>query len=474
LEPLEHRIAQFIEDHRLFAGARRLLLAVSGGVDSMALLHAMQRLVSRRILRADLLCAHVNHQLRGAASDADEAFVGREAAKLGMPVITTLVDVVAYSRSHRLSIETAGRQVRLTTLDEIARKHKCAWIATGHHMNDNAETLLQRLSRGTGFRGLAGIRPSRLLEPGITLGRPLLGCPRSEIVAYLTNRKLAWREDTTNADCVHTRNHVRHHLLPTLQSNSASSLVETLAALAASTTKLMERVEQRAALAGSQHVRAIDGGVTISVEAIAAMPEIVAVELIRRQLAALGCGEKNLTRRHYRTILDLARRQTTITLPAGFLASRESDEVCLRHGRSEIQAPPPGAAAELDLPGVTEYGGYQIDAQILDRTALDADSIKTNGDPFTAYLDIDRLTLPLVARPRLPGDRFHPLGMADEKKVGKFLTAGRVPERLRRRLLILEDAERIVWVCPVRISERVKITDHTRRVLVLRVADTAT
>ena len=474
MEPLEHTIAQFIEDHRLFAGAKRILLAISGGVDSMALLHVIQTLASQRILNADLLIAHINHQLRGAASDADEVLVVQEATKLGLPVMTTRVDVEAYSRSHKLSTETAGRQARLISLGELAREHRCAWIATGHQMNDNAETLLQRLGRGTGYRGLAGIRPSRSLDDGITLGRPLLGCQRSDIAAYLTNRKLAWREDATNTDSVHTRNHIRHRLLPALQGSSAGSLVQTLAALAASTTKLMERVEQCAERASSQYVSAVDGGVAISVEALAATPEIIAIELIRRQLVAMGCGERNLTRRHYKAILDLARCQGTVTLPAGFQASRESDDIVLRTGSSEIPSLPPSTAAKLDLPGAIEYGPYRIEAQILERTALEANCIKANPNPFTAYLDLDRLRLPLFVRPRLPGDRFHPLGMSSEKKVGKFLTAGRVPEKQRRRLMIFADAERIVWVCPVRISERVRIIDDTRRVLILRITDSAT
>ncbi len=474
LRRLEEKVAQFIETHGLFAGAEGLLLAVSGGADSIALLHVMQTLASQGIIAADLLCTHVNHQLRGAASDGDAAFVTAEAAKLDLPIVTTTADVKAYAKSHKLSIETAGRQVRLAWLGETARTHRCAWIATGHQKDDNAETVLHRLHRGTGFRGLAGIWPSRSLDADAHLARPLLCCRRSEIVAYLQARNLPWREDWTNTDCAYTRNYLRHRLLPALESESADSLVEPLASLATSATRLARQVGEQAALATSRHVEFVDGEVVIDAGAMAALPEMVAVELIRFQLTALGCGERNLTQHHYRDILDMARPRpdrTKLTLPGGVIACREYEKLILRSQVSPNHTAMPVASAMLNIPGVIDYTGCQIEARILDHHEIEKIRIKGNQNAFVEYLDLDRLELPLAVRPRRAGDRFHPLGLAGEKRVGKFLTAARVPEKQRRRVLVFEDKAQIVWICPIRISERAKVTHQTRRILALRVSD---
>lgn len=466
-------MARFVRTHRLFTGAPRILLAISGGADSITLLHAMQTLVSEGIITVDLLCTHVNHQLRGAASEADEAFVIDRAKTLGLPVVTTTIAVKTYAKSHKLSIETAGRQIRLAWLGATAREHDCAWIATGHQKDDNAETILHRLHRGTGFRGLAGIWPSRGFEGNLRLARPLLDCRRSEIVAYLQDCDLPWREDRTNTDCTYTRNYVRHRLLPALQNESNESLVEALASLATSATELAQRISQQAELAASRHVEFVDGEVVIDAEIMAALPEIVAVELVRLQLGDLGCGERNLTQRHYRDILGLARPQTTgksLALPGGFVAGRQYDKLILRSQARPDHANAPLTSTVLNIPGVIDYAGYRIEAQILDPAEIDNAKIKGDRNRFVEYLDLDRLRPPLAVRPRRAGDRFRPLGLAGQKKVGKFLTTAKVPPKQRQRVLVLEDADRIVWVCPVRISEDVKVTGQTRRILAMNVA----
>lgn len=472
MEPLEDKVACFIQAHRLFEETARILLAVSGGADSVALLHVMRTLTSKGVLPAHLICVHINHQLRGAASAGDEAFVLEQAAKLKLPCITRNIDVSTCARTQKLSIETAGRQLRLACLGKVARTHDCAWIATGHQQDDNAETVLQRLRRGTGFRGLAGIWPCRPLADELRLARPLLGCTRAEIVAYLKRRHLRWREDQTNTDCVHTRNYIRHRLLPYLQSESTGSLTAELADLAASAQSLHLRVAKEAEAAAIRHVNSVGNERAIEAAALAALPEMVAVELVRLQLTGLGCGERDLTQHHYRGILTQTRSDSAgkaMSLPGGFVACRRRDRIVLCRPASSASVPIPTAAVKVAIPGTTDFAGYRIEARILACTESVMKEIKGDKGPFLEYLDCDRVGPSLVVRGRRQGDRFVPLGLASEKKAGKFLTAARVPEKTRRRVLIFEDNERIVWVCPVRISERVKITDRTRRILALSV-----
>lgn len=477
MERLEDNVIGFITAYRLFQEAERVLLAVSGGADSIALLHIMHRLVDREILRLALVCIHVNHGLRGAAGDADEAFVVEQATKLGLPLTIERIDVATYAKAEKLSIETAARQLRLACLSEVARSEKCSWIATGHQRDDNAETVLHRLRRGTGFRGLGGIWPARELCDGLTWGRPLLNCTRLEIEAYLRTRGLVWREDHTNSNCIYTRNHIRHRLLPSLQREASGSLTDLLSKLATSSCKLYTHIARQAAEAEARHVHSTDDECLIEKEALAHLPQPVAVELIRRQLTSLDCGERDLTQRHFRSILDLTRSASpdkAPLLPDGLIACRRGQYVALHRPVKRNPIPVESPAAQITVPGAASFGGYSVEASTMSSHDLSIAEIKHDKSPLLEYLDLGRIKGPLVVRRRQRGDRFQPLGLAGWKRLGKFLTAARVPEAARDKVLVLEDAEGIIWVCPIRISERVKVTDRTRQILVLEVTHTGT
>ncbi len=471
---MEQNVAGFIRLHGLFAGAGRILLAISGGADSTALLHILQSLRAHGMLSTELVCAHVNHRLRGPASDEDERFVVELATRLGLPVVTRAVDVQAHAKAHRLSVETAARRLRLEALREMAAASGCTWVATGHQKNDNAETILQRLRRGTGFRGLAGIRPVRRLGDGPWFASPLLEVTREEIVAYLSRRKLDWREDRTNVDPTYTRNYIRHKLLPALQQESRGSLVEALSALAASASRLYDRVQREAEEAMSQLAQVHEGRIAFAASRLSSLPELVAVELIRQVLVKLGCGEQNLTQDHYARIMQLARSAGggELTLPGEFTAWRQREEIVFsgpaprsRGGELVLQSP----SVTLRIPGETQFAGYRIEARVLDAGELDTRQIKRDKSPSREYLDLGRVRQPVIVRARRAGDRFHPLGLDREKKLGKFLTAARVPANVREHLLVFADREKIIWVCPVRIAEPVRITQETQRILMLEV-----
>jgi len=475
LDALEEKVAEFIGRHGLFAGARRVLLAVSGGADSIALLGVLTSLRREGLLGAELICAHVNHGLRGPAGDEDEAFVTEQAGRSKLPVTTARVDVREYASKHRLSVETAARQLRLERLCATARQHGCSWIATGHQKNDNAETVVHRLWRGTGFRGLAGIWPGRQFDNGIRFARPMLCVTRDEIRAYLNARNVTWRQDHTNADPAYTRNLIRHQLLPALGRTSTGVLVEALSELATAAHRLGRRIARETETAQRTLTKRRHEQTRLAAHGLANLAEPVAVELIRRELVHLGCGERDLSREHYRNILRLARQRTAgkaTALPQGFSARRCGDTILLmappdthdRAGIGKARAPVP-----LQIPGTTRCGWCRIKSSIVNSSEIERQKIEGDRDPFCEYLDCDRIAPGVVVRPRRPGDRFRPLGMADEKKVGKFLTTAKVPRAVRKDVLVLDDGVQIIWVCPVRIGERVKVTKDTRRVLQLKV-----
>lgn len=473
LNGIEQRTAEFIGMNGLFAEARRILLAVSGGADSIALLHILKTLRSEGILEAELWCAHVNHQLRGTASEGDEQFAIDQATQLNLPAVTRTVDVRTYAEQYKLSVETAGRQLRLMNLSEIARAHGCAWVATGHQKNDNAETVLQRLRRGTGFRGLAGMWPARQFGDGPTFARPLLGSTRNEIIQYLTMRGLRWREDRTNADVTYTRNDIRHRLLPTLQQESHGDIVEELCALAASAKRLYDQVRQRASDAWLTMTGPARQGVAIDTGRLLSLPQPVSVELIRLALAKLGCGERDVTQYHYRSISGLARQRRggkSLTLPGGFVARYELGHVILEPQTSRSRAlEGPTEEVRLKIPGKTRIAGFEVEANVLKQREVEKTKLKRDRNRFVEYFDAARVSRPIVVRRRRPGDRFRPLGLPGEKKVGKFLTAAKAPGPVRQQILIFHDGQKIIWVCPVRASEDTKVIDSTTQLLRLEV-----
>lgn len=471
----EQKVAGFVRANALFDSTDAVLLAVSGGADSMALLYAMCALKSRGILSAALSCAHINHQLRGAEADEDEAFVRSQVEELKLRVISRRIDVRDFAGANKLSIETAARKLRRETLLAIAGDNGCTGVATGHQKNDNAETVLQRLARGTGYRGLAGIWPGKTFGGDVRFVRPLLCVTRDEIVAYLRKQNVQWRVDHTNADCGYRRNYIRHRLLPVLQEQCSGSVVEQLSALAQSAHRFHRLVQARSKSVWSELADVRDGQVTFDLHRFMSEPPMVRVALIRRGLAELGCGERDLTQRHYEGIVHLAEESAAgkkLMLPGRFVAQRDGNALVLapaeRKGGDEERVK---ECAQIEVPGRTRFAGCVIEAALFEAPDTDLEKFKGQKTHCVEWFDRDKLKLPLSVRFRNAGDRFQPLGMPAEKKVGKFLTAAQVPQRVRRKVLVIADREKIIWVCPIRISEQAKVTDQTQRILQLRIAD---
>jgi len=492
LSEFEKKVADFITANQLLDSADKVLLAVSGGADSTALLHSMYALKTESVFDAELLCAHINHQLRGAEANLDEDFVIAQAAELKLAITTKRLNVRGFASRNKLSIETAARKLRIKSLLEMAKADNCKVIATAHQKNDNAETILQRLSRGTGFRGLGGIWPVRAFEgttknedpaDKVKFVRPLLCVRRDEIIEYLKERNLKWRQDHTNADCTYRRNYIRHRLLPELQQNCSGSIVEHLSDLAVSARKFYSLVCARAAKSWPELADCAAEKVKLDLKMLLAQPHPVRVELIRRSLTTIGSGERNLTQRHYEKILQLAKQNVggrKIDLPGTFAVRREY--VSLVFARLEKKSHlNVSRSIELKVPGQTRFGRYLIEATIFEAENVNLGTSKTGSflrgndiggkTKLVERFDLDKVKLPLVIRLREAGDRFIPLGLYAEKKVGKFLTAARVPQSIRRRTLIIADSEKIICVWPVRMSEQAKITPGTRKVLQLQIAD---
>ncbi|UCE50265.1 MAG: tRNA lysidine(34) synthetase TilS [Phycisphaerales bacterium] len=481
LSEFERKVADFVKANGLVGSAQKLLLAVSGGADSTALIHTMHTLKAAGIFKCELLCAHLNHQLRGSDADLDEEFVAARTAKLKLPLITRSLDVRGHARREKLSIETAARELRIRALSRIAKANNCHAIVTAHQKNDNAETICQRLARGTGFRGLAGIWPARIFSDGTKFIRPLLCVGRDEIVEYLQRRNLQWRHDRTNADCSYRRNFIRHCLLPELQRNSNHSIVERLSELAKSAREFYGAICARVDELWKDVADCTGDEVALDVEVFLIQAPPVKIELVRRSLAHIGCGERDLTQGHYENVLQLAEQSVTggkIDLPGAFAVCRGYGSLVFSSDQKRLvgQVPPyvdnrDRQSVALNLMGKTRFDKYLIEAEILDVDSSELEQFTASKTDYAEWFDLDRIKAPLTVRLRRSGDRFIPLGMKSHKKLGKFLTAHRVPHRLRNEVLVVADAEKIIWVCPLRISEQARVTNRTRTVLQLQISD---
>lgn len=467
----ERRVIDCAASLGLFDRRDRVLLALSGGADSTALLYILHRCRQLGRLPQAPLCIHLNHQLRQQDSDLDEAFARACANSLGLEFQSQSIDVKAYARQHRLSVETAARELRLRCLVNLSKAGNCTTVATGHHRDDNAETVLQRLSRGTGFRGLAGIWPKRTIM-GLNFISPLLCVGREDIRTYLRARELAWREDASNHNCSFRRNFIRHKLLPTLQQSCVASLPTLLDRLSIEARKLQEQVNARADMICAQLAHVADDRTLLPKKRLLSEPEIIQIELMRRILVDLGCGERNLSAGHYQRVIQLANagRSNRIQLPEGFAVRSQSDILTFER---EPNQPPPGPhripPTELNVPGFTAFGPYAVEAHWVDAAGMRGLAFERQGHSYTEHLDWDKLDSPISIRFRRAGDRFCPLGKRTPQRVSKFLINAKIPAIRRDQIPILTDARKLIWVCPVRICDEAKVTAETTRILRIQV-----
>jgi len=475
LNEFEKAAAEFIKANELFGSANKILLAVSGGADSTALMRAMSALKTDRLLEAELFCAHINHQLRGALADGDEDFVVGEAEKLNIPVIVKKVDVKTFADRNKLSIETAARQLRIKALIDIAKENDINLIATAHHAGDNAETILQRLSRGTGFRGLGGIWPVKVFKERFYFVRPLIYLKRSDIIEYLNRRNLNWRRDHTNEDISYRRNFIRHKLLPVLQAECKDDIVKLLTELADSACGFYKLVSEQADKVWADAAECEPYRISLNLKTFTSQPQPVKVEMVLRSLECLGSGQRDLTQEHFNKILNSAGKKESgklIEMPAGYTVSRQYDKLVFESPQRAFKPSEQLAAgAAVEVPGQRRFGDFLVEASILEVRPAILEEFKADKNSFVEWFDLEKLRPPLTVRLRKAGDKFVPLGLAEQKKVGRFLTDAKVPRKIREKILVVEDSEKIIWVWPVRMSQQAAVSPDTRNVLQLRITE---
>jgi tRNA(Ile)-lysidine synthase len=431
----------------MLAGGDRVLVAVSGGADSVALLLALVELAPA--LALDLHVLHVDHLLR-PDSAGDAAFVERLARSLGVPVSVARVQVGGGA-----SVEAAARAARHAALDAQATRLRARRIALGHTADDQAETVLMRLLEGAGVRGLAAIPPVRG-----RIVRPLIETRRRDIERALRDAGVEWIEDPTNRDPKFLRNRIRHEVLPLLASAYAADVVPALtraATLAREATEALDHLATRE-LDAVATVEA-DGAITLPVVALRAVPAFVAPEVLRQAAARLG-GSAPLRAWAHRGLARVAasppaRRPFRL---GGVVVEVSGDRV--RLGREPAR---PLGPRSLTVPGRVELSeiGRTLCATVIDRA-----SYVIPTDPTVAAFDADTLPSTLLVRPRARGDRVTVFG-GIERRLKTLLIAARIPRWERSRVPVVEAEGDVLWVAGVRRGARAPLAKETRRVLEL-------
>jgi tRNA(Ile)-lysidine synthase len=462
---LRDRTRRTIERHALVAPGGRVLVALSGGPDSVALLHVLVDLQSC----GDLILAgvaHFNHQLRGDAADADERFCRELAASLALPIQVGSADVRDEARRTGRSIEDAARTLRYKFLEEAADRLNADAIAVGHSLDDQAETFLLRLIRGSGPRGLASIRP----RAGRVI-RPLIEIPRAELRQYAQDHRLQWCEDDTNADRSIPRNRVRHELIPYLARDFSPAIVDVLAREAAIALVDEDRLEQEAIdLASSIVLRNTGGTIELAAAALSSLHPALQARVARRVLSIVP-GPGHIGFDQIQRLLDLTKgdpKRTSVSLP-GRQVERRGDRIVVGPALSRGTTEANSFRVPLSIPGeVTLDGaGWAVSAE----RAESAGEAAAPGSGRAAVVAVAAmpLTLPLAVRSRRPGDRFRPLGQIGRKKLQDFLVDRKIPREMRDSLpLVVDGADRIVWVVGQAVAEDFRVTEPARGVILLK------
>jgi tRNA(Ile)-lysidine synthase len=457
---------------RLFPLDARLVVGVSGGADSMGLLHALVSLNTQPGFRLELHIAHLNHRLRGDDADADAAFVQAAADGYDLPCTIEAEDIAAAASAQRISIEEAARHRRYAFFESVCRTVRAGFVALAHHADDNVETILHRILRGTGLRGLAGIPRVRPLRPGsdIRLVRPLLPYDRRTIREFNEAEAVPYREDVTNLSREPLRNRLRHVILPLLAEQVNPQTGDALLRLAEQARWVNEYMDETAqAVFDSLVIERTDQELSLNAAALARKSRIVQAELVRRAIASFELGEQDITFAHLSTIVDLVADNISgkqLHLPAGMTVSKIYHRLVFA---VPTEQPREMLAPEIVIhaPGRTTLPLHGLEvACVLDELAPDAAPAAMHAThPGEEWLDWDALHPPLVIRRRRPGDRFWPLGAPGTKKVSEFLIDAKVEPVDRDRLAILCDRLGPVWLIGYRIDDRVKLTRQTRRIL---------
>ncbi|MDY6835279.1 MAG: tRNA lysidine(34) synthetase TilS [Chloroflexota bacterium] len=474
LDHLAHRVFLFVKQHNLMMAGEKAIVAVSGGPDSVCLLHILHLLQEE--IGMHIHVAHLDHMLRGEDSRADAEYVRQLCQASNIPVTLQSRDVQSYRAQQHLSLEEAARYLRYEFLAQVAQTTGANLVVVGHTSDDQVETVLMNLIRGTGLQGLAGMQPHTLYRVSsgnqVRVVRPLLCVSRTEVQQYCQDHDLKPREDNSNGNTIHLRNCIRHELIPLLKSynpsikecmlNTTQIMQETNALLDSQIRDLWEHTVVRE-----------DNTMILDKEKISSQHVALQNQLIREVFRQLLGDLTNIERKH----IEIVRKALSfpsgksISLPRGLVLYVEYNRCIIGADLNPpLELIPIQGERRLQLPGETQLPGWRVEAtfKIIGPVACKW-PLRRDRFPhplsLTAYIDPDVCGNDLTVRTRKPGDRFQPLGMSESKKLQDFMVDAHIPKAWRDRIPLVCSSEQILWVVGWRINNTIRVTENTRRIL---------
>jgi len=487
---LESKVIDFIQRYSLISPGEIVVVGVSGGADSVCLLHVLVKW--QKGLGIKLHVAHLNHQLRGVESEADAEYVSNLAGSLGISITIDRQDVAAYRIERNSSVEEAARELRYAFLARVAREVGANRIAIGHTRDDQVETILMHILRGTGITGLCGLAPCSPMaydsqgmswpaptcRGNLLVIRPLLDITREETTSYCQEHQLDPRIDSSNVSLSFFRNRIRLQLLPRLRQYNPS-VDQALLRLADIAREGNAFIEQQASGLWDEVARQENNAIYLDRKQIASLPIALQRQLLRTTVTRLAGDTRDIEASHIeaaRSLLDkpVGKR---ISLPHGIICQGGYDEIVIASEAWQSQLPscpfpPLPGEFPLKVPGKTVFPGWKVIASII-REREDSlplrDTLSTSEGTYRSNLvadfDLHKTGTELFVRQRQPGDRFQPLGMDMPKKLQEFMVDAKIPRSWRGRISIVCSPQQIIWVLGWRIDDRVKVTESSKETL---------
>lgn len=461
---LERSVTALIREYGLVSGGEKVLVAVSGGPDSVCLLHILDKLKGDLGIRLHI--AHLNHGLRAVEAESDADYVAALAEQLDIPATIETRDVNEYNRGRGTSLEEAAREVRYGFLDEVAQLTGATRVAVGHTRDDMVETLLMHYLRGTGMQGLRGLRPAAPIpygkqDDGRWVIRPLLGLTGQQTSSYCQSAGLNACIDSTNEQTGFLRNRIRLELLPLLRQYNPD-IDEALIRLSDLAVEDTDFIDGQAAIVFDQ-TSSSEGCLTcLDSGKLRGVPLALQRRVFRMVLERVYGNLKDVEAVHVESLVRLLFGSTgkCVNLPGGLVANNERNRmVIIPPGKQACPWPALEQEYKLQIPGETTLPGWRVTGEIIGENYFREDDI------FSASFDLNKTGRDLSVRGRVAGDRFYPLGMAHNRKIQDFLVDSAVPRSWRNSVPLVCSTEQIIWVVGWRIDDRVKVTTSTEQVL---------
>ncbi len=451
MKKIEQKVIKLVDENKLIDRNDKVLVALSGGPDSVFLLYLLKKFKRRFNLSVGAI--HVNHKIRGNAADEDERFCSKLCSDLNIEFFACSADVKEYALQNKISIEEAGRIIRYKKFEEYSFKYGYTKIATAHNSGDNAETVLLNLIKGTGLKGVAGIP----LKRGNII-RPVLNLSKAEITKYLEENRIGYRIDSTNAENEFQRNYIRNKIIPLIKDRLNPQIEETLFNSSEIFRNILFLTEKKINRYLSSVIKFIDNKLYISILKLSEIEKELRGEIIKASL------ERNfsiqISFNDVKKVIFLLESEAgkKVQLSNSLSAVRERDNITIFKNVITQEFP----AVRIETGERIKINGKYLVIEPVDKMPE-----SYTGKGSIEYISADGLDDNFVLRRWRPGDRFYPLGMKGSKKLSDFLTEQKIEPTLKNKQLVLTNNERIVWVVGLRLDNRFKIQKNTKKVISL-------